>query len=283
MAIILIIDDHAPTVEHIARLLSEAGHQADYLLESSWVTQKLENDPVDLILLDVYMPDMDGLSVLKSIRDNPESREIPVIMITGEMEDRLVKECFQQGAVDFIAKPVHRLELLSRIENVLLTRDYIHTMEEQKHSLAQAKEFIETVMNSMTDQLCVIDAHSMEILEVNLAFTNVAGVEREKMIGKACFQVRQRYHQPCCDCPVNHQEERESCLFLATFMQGESLARHGAFVDGNGAHHQVYMTANAVIDVRGGIRQVVYQCRDDSEYFQMEERCRQLLNNGETA
>lgn len=276
MATILVVDDHGPTVEHIARLITEAGHRAEFLLESSYLMQKLENDPVDLILLDIYMPDLDGLTLLKSIKANAEYRDIPVIMMTGERDEHLVQVCFNQGAVDFLGKPVHRLELISRIDTALKNRDYIRAIEEQREDLAHSKEFIEAVINSMGDVIVVIDAHSMAILEINRACASVEGVVREQILGESCFQKRAGRHHPCYDCPVSRMDEVSACLFRDTFTRGVTLTRPVMFylMDGTAVH--THMTATAVRDWRGGVRQVVYQARDDTERCLLEERLRRL-------
>jgi CheY-like chemotaxis protein len=91
-----------------------------------------DNSP-DLILLDIMMPVFNGYEVCKALRQNPGTKNIPVILVTANTDDETLREAFKSGGTDYVRKPVKRIELLARIEAALkqqsLTR---RLLEEEK-------------------------------------------------------------------------------------------------------------------------------------------------------
>jgi PleD family two-component response regulator len=73
----------------------------------------------DLILLDVVMPKLDGLSVCEALRDRPETRTTPIILVTSQNEEWDVEAGFTSGCTDYVMKPVDQLELLAKVESWL--------------------------------------------------------------------------------------------------------------------------------------------------------------------
>ncbi len=73
----------------------------------------------DLILLDVVMPKLDGLSACRALRDRPETRTTPIILVTSQNEEWDVEAGFTSGCTDYVMKPVDQLELLAKVESWL--------------------------------------------------------------------------------------------------------------------------------------------------------------------
>jgi CheY-like chemotaxis protein len=114
---ILIVDDNQELVRALQLLLknynlilAENGKQA---VEIAFTLQP------DLILMDILMPEMDGLQATRMIRQNPQTRSIPILAITAGISIGIEEECSQSGCDDFIAKPFTIEQLASRIENLL--------------------------------------------------------------------------------------------------------------------------------------------------------------------
>ena len=151
---ILIVDDDSNVIRQVTEYLNELGYSPDFLLEAEYIFQKLESNLVDLILLDVNMPGVNGLTVLKDLRNHHEYKKVPVIMLTGDDSDKLLSECFETGAQDFIYKPIKELVLKSRINNTIKiirqqnklkkTNSYLEnayqTLEETKEKLIRSEK-----------------------------------------------------------------------------------------------------------------------------------------------
>ena len=79
----------------------------------------LQNEKVDLILMDIEMPQMDGRETVKRIKENPEWAKIPVIFLTAYTNAEMEAECLQAGADDFITKPFVPIVMLTRVGRIL--------------------------------------------------------------------------------------------------------------------------------------------------------------------
>jgi CheY-like chemotaxis protein len=78
---------------------------------------KVENNIPDIILLDIMMPEMDGIEFCRELRTKPDCGEVPVIMVTTKGEDQKIQEAFDAGCNDYVTKPINKLLLLSKIKN----------------------------------------------------------------------------------------------------------------------------------------------------------------------
>jgi DNA-binding NtrC family response regulator len=103
MSRILIVDDEAPIREVLSTFLEDIGYEAHALADGESAINWLREEKPDLILLDVRMPGMSGLDVLKNARQLYP--EMPVIMISGYADEDLAREALQEGAYDFFLKP----------------------------------------------------------------------------------------------------------------------------------------------------------------------------------
>ena len=124
---ILVVDDSPQMQVMLATLLEDAGH-SDVILVNSAVEaiSILDSDQpegsvpeVDLVLMDVFMPETDGYEACRHMRQMPSARKIPIIMMTGRQGDEFLEKAFDSGAMDYVTKPVNRTELLSRVRSAL--------------------------------------------------------------------------------------------------------------------------------------------------------------------
>lgn len=116
---ILIAEDEPATRFIFATILKDKGYDVVTCENGHECVELIKNEKFDTIILDIRMPDMDGFEVLKVLKSNPETNEIPVIIISGNAEPQNIKRAFDEGATEFIAKPVNLEELLIRVSNVL--------------------------------------------------------------------------------------------------------------------------------------------------------------------
>lgn len=128
---ILIIDDELPSIQQIKELLGRFGYSSRGLTNAKFLFQLLDDEPIDLILMDINMPNEDGITLLRRLKAHPAYQSIPVIMLTSVEEKRILKECFDVGSVDYINKPPDETILHARIKSALTTQDYIKRLEKE--------------------------------------------------------------------------------------------------------------------------------------------------------
>ena len=119
MSHILVVEDDADIAALIAHYLEKAGHRIDRLSSGSDVLPRLRRHPVDLVILDLMLPGIDGLMVCQAMRADAALAAIPIIMLTarGEEQDRIAG--LEIGADDYVTKPFSPKELTARVAALL--------------------------------------------------------------------------------------------------------------------------------------------------------------------
>jgi len=120
---ILVVDDDLAIQEILSKIITEKTDFKVFAAEDGEVAlDQIENDPPDLILLDVILPRINGLAFLMLLRKMESAKNIPVIFMSGQMVDEnFKKESIELGAVDFIEKPFKHSLLLEKINSILST------------------------------------------------------------------------------------------------------------------------------------------------------------------
>ena len=133
---ILVVDDEADNIRLLEVLLLRRGYAVIKARNGAEALQQVYGERPDLILLDVMMPEMDGFTVCRWLKDDPRTCLIPVVLMTmlGDVKDRI--QGLEAGADDFLTKPVHRDELLARIRTSLSLKRTIYSTIDSLH-LAQ--------------------------------------------------------------------------------------------------------------------------------------------------
>jgi two-component system sensor histidine kinase/response regulator len=112
---ILVVDDKAANIQIVGNMLGKLGYDIVPANDGPTALKRLALRPPDLILLDVLMPDVDGLEVCRRIRENPEWRHIPIIFLSAADDKDLIVRALEAGGVDYITKPFNRAEMVSRV------------------------------------------------------------------------------------------------------------------------------------------------------------------------
>ncbi len=119
-ASILIVDDVLDNIQVAMNILKEEDYDFSFALSGEEALALLEIEDtaskLDLILLDIMMPGINGFEVCRIIKQNPQLQDIPVIFLTAKVEVESIAQGFSQGAVDYISKPFHAEELLARVK-----------------------------------------------------------------------------------------------------------------------------------------------------------------------
>ena len=118
---ILIVDDNLEFVKTVARSLEKEGFQVSVALDGTTAIQKVSSESPDLVLLDLKLPDIPGMEVLKGIKAIRE--ETAIVIITGYGGEQVAVEFMKAGAVDFLSKPFNFEDLLNAVKNALKIHD----------------------------------------------------------------------------------------------------------------------------------------------------------------
>jgi len=116
-ATVLVVDDVAHNIEILGIMLREQGMKVIGALSAEQAFRVIETRLPDLILLDVQMPEMDGFTACKLLKENPTTKHIPVIFLTACTETADILKGFSLGAVDFVSKPFQAAELFARLRS----------------------------------------------------------------------------------------------------------------------------------------------------------------------
>ncbi len=120
---ILIVDDVSTNRIVFKVKLTAAGYNSVMANDGASCLQLAAAEVPDLILLDLMLPDMSGVEVLKRLKANPVTRRIPVVMFSGEQESALRVAALQAGAEDFLCRPIDDQTLLARLRGLLRARE----------------------------------------------------------------------------------------------------------------------------------------------------------------
>jgi two-component system, sensor histidine kinase and response regulator len=150
---ILIVDDNKENIKVLGLALKEKNYNLIVAFSGKNALEILDLTPIDLVLLDVMMPEMDGFEACSRMKANPKTKDIPVIFITALTELDNIVRGFEVGGVDYITKPFKSNELFARVQTQLEIRNQRLKLEEQTLEL---KETIET-----RDKLYSLIAHDL--------------------------------------------------------------------------------------------------------------------------
>jgi len=150
---ILVVDDTPHNIKLLEAVLLPRDYQVLPATSGAEALAKVTAERPDLILCDVVMPGMDGYEVCRRLRADPETRLLPVIMITASGEQEKIK-AIEAGADDFVLKPFNQAELLARVRSLLRIKEYHDTIQAQAAELA---EWNRTLEERVAQQVAELD------------------------------------------------------------------------------------------------------------------------------
>ncbi len=140
IAQIMVVDDDPDTITVLARYLQREGFTPIEAMSGPQCLKLVLEYKVDVILLDLMMPEMDGFEVVRALKSNPDTAEIPIIMITARDDIEARSEGMRVGVSDFLAKPVFRKQLANRIKAQLDTIATARSIEDALSRVEIASE-----------------------------------------------------------------------------------------------------------------------------------------------
>jgi two-component system, OmpR family, alkaline phosphatase synthesis response regulator PhoP len=126
---ILIADDNPQNVELLEAFLSDVDCEIAVAVDGRDTLDKVASFQPDLILLDVMMPKLSGFEVCKKLKQDPAARGIMILMVTALNELGDIERAVDSGTDDFLSKPVNKVELVKRVENMLKLRHVTDELE----------------------------------------------------------------------------------------------------------------------------------------------------------
>ncbi len=190
---ILIVDDVPTNLRVLISLLRKNNYNVRGVTNGGLALKFVEIKKPDLILLDIMMPDMDGYEVCQSLKENPQTQDIPIIFISALTEGFDKAKAFKYGGIDYISKPFQVEEILARLETHLSQRALQKQLQEQTQLLAHqnlqlqaeinerklleeklrsAEEKMRAVFEAMTDIVTVISISEGNISNLDILPSN---------------------------------------------------------------------------------------------------------------
>ena len=189
---VMLIDDDVINIKAVTSLLKDEFNIVA-VQSGKQAFETLSKEKPDLILLDVYMPEMDGHEVIKVLKKDPEYVDIPVVFLTSDVEENTEIQGFDEGAIDFLRKPFRKDVAIQRIRRILelsyLQKNLQQEVEKQTEVAESRRESVERLSWQMVQALAsTIDAkdsytngHSTRVAKYSVMLAEKMGYTGEKL------------------------------------------------------------------------------------------------------
>ena len=178
---ILLVDDHPGNLRLLVQMLSKQGYKVRPATHGSLAISVALKTLPDLILLDIMMPDMDGYEVCQTLKNNPKTKEIPIIFLSALHEPFDKVKAFSLGGADYISKPFQLEEVLARIEHQLKIKTLQQKVAEEKTQLEveikqreKSERLFRSIFQSAAVGMCLVE-RSGKLLQANAALGKMLG------------------------------------------------------------------------------------------------------------
>jgi len=255
---ILVVDDVVDNIQLVSNILKEKDYSIVFAKSGRKALDILDkSSDIDLILLDVQMPEMSGIEVCKILKSDNKHKDIPIIFLTANSKAEDIKSGFEAGAEDYVIKPFNATELLVRVSTHL----------ELFFSRKKLKDRLESNINLLNQYRDVIDRSSFVsktdlngvITYVNDAFISISGYTKDELIGKHHGILR---HQ---DEPNEKFQELWETIKSKKIWQGEikNLKK-------DGTSYIVYGTIMPILNSNGEIEEYISATHDITEIYRLQ-------------
>lgn len=245
---ILIVDDDEWNCELLSQGLALEGLTSAVARDGQKALEMVGQLFFDLVLLDISMPKMSGLQVLETLRKSYTLTELPVIMVTAQEGSESIAKAMQQGANDYVTKPLDMVVLLARIKSLL-------TMGQLERRLREEKSLVDSVIQSAHEMIISVDM-TRRITVFNKAAERTFGYSKDEVVGR---HVDMLYADPQNGMEVHQKSVRENGF------SGEVLNRRK-----NGEVFLSGLSVSVLFDQQGKPRGVMGISTDITEQKKLE-------------
>ena len=275
---LLIVDDSPSNLFTLRSLIQQ--HMDVEVLEASSGQQAidtaLQTGNIDLILLDVQMPDLDGFQTASMLKIRRRTRDIPIIFLTAAFKtEEFQQKGYEVGAVDYLMKPIDDNQLINKISTyfrlIEKERDLNRVLEEQvaarTEELRAANQYLQGIIANMGEALLVLEPKGA-IKWVNPATCRMLGYTEDALIGMPIGDV------------FEESEQDQARAFFGTWL--EALIRTGSlsriearFIASDGRRVPILFSRTAMTDAQGAITDILCIAKDMTGYRPDEESSNQ--------
>ena len=235
---VLVVDDEAGFREAITRRLTKRGIVCVQAANSEACMSILDKKPVDVVVMDVKMPQMNGIKTLRQIRE--KYRDIEVILLTGHGSIQDGVEGIKSGAFDYLTKPLDLEHLVAKIEQAH------QRVQKEQAKQRESETKYQVLLQSVTDYVVAIN-NKCQILMANNLFRNEFGMYQ----GSFCYKAWKNRDKPC-----------KECLVERSFEDGLTHLNEETVVMKNGKTAQMLVKSSPVMNERGKIAYVLTTATD---------------------
>ena len=266
---VLIVDDKENNLFTL-RTLIEKFMDVEILEATSGqaaIDTAVQNRRIDLIILDVQMPEMDGFQTASMLKIRKKTRDIPIIFLTAAYKtDEFQKKGYDVGAADYLLKPIDDNQLINKISTYLrliekeraINRSLEAVVAERTAELEQAKQYLENIIGQMGEALLVLKPDGT-IKSANPAACNMLGYGEDSLIGMSIGDV------------FEEDEQEQAAAFMGTWL--EALIRTGtlrsieaSFIARNNRRVPILFSRTAITDSAGEITDIICIAKDMTGY-----------------
>ncbi len=177
---ILVADDNADMRGYLRRVL-QVEYEVETVADGRAALEAMGENPPDLILADLMMPQLDGIEMLRSIRKNPAVAPLPVILLTARADEQSMVEAMEARADDYLTKPFSAQELLARVGGHIaiakLRRESSESLRASREELARQVSDFETLLREIPLGIAVASDVDCGTIRINPEFARILGVE----------------------------------------------------------------------------------------------------------
>ena len=266
---VLIVDDNANNLYTLRSLINK--HMDVEVLEAdsgqAALDIALKNPRIDLIVLDIQMPEMDGFQTASMLKMRQKTRDIPIIFLTAAYKtDEFQQKGYEVGAADYLLKPIDDNQLINKISTYLrliekereMNRQLESLVEQRTEELHKARNYLQNVINNMGEALLLLKP-SGRIKAANPAACRMLGYDEQDLIGMAIGDV------------FEEEESEQANAFMGTWL--EALIRTGtissieaSFIASDQRRVPILFSRTAIMDDAGVITDIICIAKDMTGY-----------------